>query len=104
MMLVLERLSPLERAAYLLHDIFEMGFPAIAETIGRSEESARQLAARAHKNLRSRRPRYKVAEEESAITKAFLAASHTGVSSGFPSFSPRMWCSIQTVAASGPEQ
>jgi RNA polymerase sigma-70 factor (ECF subfamily) len=79
MMLALERLSPLERAAFLLHDIFEMGFPAVAETIGRSEESARQLAARARKNLRSSRPRYKVdAEEEGAITKAFYTASRTG--------------------------
>jgi RNA polymerase sigma-70 factor (ECF subfamily) len=79
MMLALERLSPLERAAFLLHDIFEMGFPAVAETIGRSEESARQLAARARKNLRSSRPRYKVDEaEESAITKAFYTASRTG--------------------------
>jgi RNA polymerase sigma-70 factor, ECF subfamily len=79
MMLALERLSPLERAAFLLHDIFEMGFPAVAETIGRSEESARQLAARARKNLRSGRPRYKVDEaEENAITKAFYAASRTG--------------------------
>jgi RNA polymerase sigma-70 factor (ECF subfamily) len=79
MMLAQERLSPLERAAFLLHDIFEMGFPAIAETIGRSEESARQLAARARKNLRSSRPRYKVnEEEESAITQAFFTASRTG--------------------------
>lgn len=79
MMLALERLSPLERAAFLLHDIFEMGFPAVAETIGRSEESARQLAARARKNLRAQRPRYKVnEEEESAITQAFYTASRTG--------------------------
>jgi RNA polymerase sigma-70 factor, ECF subfamily len=79
MMLALERLSPLERAAFLLHDIFEMRFPAVAETIGRSEESARQLAARARKNLRAGRPRYKVdAEEETAITKAFFTASRTG--------------------------
>jgi RNA polymerase sigma-70 factor (ECF subfamily) len=79
MMLALERLSPLERAAFLLHDIFEMGFPAVAETIGRSEESARQLAARARKNLRSNRPRYKVDEaEENAITQAFFTASRTG--------------------------
>jgi RNA polymerase sigma-70 factor, ECF subfamily len=79
MMLALERLSPLERAAFLLHDIFEMGFPAVAETIGRSEESARQLAARARKNLRSSRPRYKVNEaEESAIVQAFYTASRTG--------------------------
>ena len=79
MMLALERLSPLERAAFLLHDIFEMGFPAVAETIGRSEESARQLAARARKNLRSQRPRFKVDEaEESAIVQAFYAASRTG--------------------------
>jgi RNA polymerase sigma-70 factor (ECF subfamily) len=79
MLLALERLSPLERAAFLLHDIFEMGFPAVAETIGRSEDSARQLAARARKNLRSSRPRYKVDEkEESAITEAFYTASRTG--------------------------
>ncbi|WP_119391442.1 sigma-70 family RNA polymerase sigma factor [Taklimakanibacter lacteus] len=79
MMLALERLSPVERAAFLLHDIFEMGFPAVAEAIGRSEESARQLAARARRNLRSSRPRYKVgAEEEGAITKAFYTASRTG--------------------------
>ncbi|MGE0238615.1 MAG: sigma-70 family RNA polymerase sigma factor [Parvibaculaceae bacterium] len=79
MMLALERLSPLERAAFLLHDIFEMGFPAVAETIGRSEESARQLAARARKNLRSGRPRYKVNEaEETAVTRAFFTASRTG--------------------------
>lgn len=79
MMLALERLSPLERAAFLLHDIFELGFPAVAETIGRSEESARQLAARARKNLRSDRPRYKVDEaEEGAITQAFFTASRTG--------------------------
>lgn len=79
MMLALERLSPLERAAFLLHDIFEMGFPAVAETIGRSEDSARQLAARARTNLRAGRPRYKVdEEEEGAITKAFFTASQTG--------------------------
>src|SRR4029079_41162 len=79
MMLALKRLSPLERAAFLLHDIFEMGFPAVAETIGRSEESARQLASRARKNLRSNRPRYKVDEaEENAITQAFFTASRTG--------------------------
>ena len=83
MMLALERLSPLERAAFLLHDIFEMGFPAVAETIGRSEESARQLAARARKNLRSSRPRYKVNEaEEGAIAEAFFTASRTGDLSG----------------------
>ncbi|QIG50753.1 sigma-70 family RNA polymerase sigma factor [Nordella sp. HKS 07] len=79
MMLALERLSPLERAAFLLHDIFEMGFPAVAETIGRSEESARQLASRARRNLRSGRPRYKVeAAEEGAITRAFHEAASRG--------------------------
>jgi RNA polymerase sigma-70 factor (ECF subfamily) len=79
MMLALERLSPLERAAFLLHDIFEMGFPAVAETIGRSEDSARQLASRARKNLRSGRPRYKVdPQEEGAITRAFYDAAYKG--------------------------
>jgi RNA polymerase sigma factor (sigma-70 family) len=100
MMLALERLSPLERAAFLLHDIFEMGFPAVAATIGRSEESARQLAARARKNLRSSRPRYKVDEaEESAITRAFFTASRTAISTHCPSFSPTMSYSERTGAA-----
>jgi len=48
LMLALERLSPLERAAFLLHDVFGLGFEEVAETIQRDPATCRQLAARAH--------------------------------------------------------
>lgn len=57
---VLERLSPLERAAFLLHDVFDFDFAAVAQTLDRSETSCRQLATRARRQLRDERPRYRV--------------------------------------------
>ncbi|MBR3192999.1 sigma-70 family RNA polymerase sigma factor, partial [Bosea sp. (in: a-proteobacteria)] len=52
LMLALERLSPLERAAFLLHDVFELDFAEIARTIDRSESACRQLARRAREHVR----------------------------------------------------
>ncbi len=57
-MLALERLSPLERAAFLLHDIFDTDFAEVARALGRSEAACRQLAARARSRVREARPRY----------------------------------------------
>ena len=56
LMLVLERLSPLERAAFLLHDIFDLGFADISAVLGKSEVACRQLASRARKTVRTDRP------------------------------------------------
>jgi RNA polymerase sigma-70 factor, ECF subfamily len=56
LMLTLERLSPLERAAFLLHDVFEVGFAEIAATLGRSETACRQLAARGRSHVQAARP------------------------------------------------
>ena len=56
MMLVLERLSPPERAAFLLHDVFDVSFAEIAPVLGRSETACRQLASRARKTVREGRP------------------------------------------------
>ncbi len=79
LMMALERLSPLERAAFLLHDIFDMGFPEIAALLEKSEAACRQLASRAREHVQSSRPRYPVSEEEgSKIVNAFFQASRSG--------------------------
>ncbi|HET9068087.1 MAG TPA: RNA polymerase sigma factor SigJ, partial [Amaricoccus sp.] len=79
LMLALERLSPLERAAFLLHDVFGVGFEEVATTIGRSPAACRQLAARARSNVRAARPRFRVEREQGlAIAQAFLDASRQG--------------------------
>jgi RNA polymerase sigma-70 factor (ECF subfamily) len=79
LMLALERLSPLERAAFLLHDIFDMSYADVAATLGNGEDAARQLASRARKHLREARPRYVVtAEKSQPVVDAFLAASRSG--------------------------
>lgn len=79
LMLALERLSPLERAAFLLHDVFDLPFAEVAEALGRSEAACRQLAARARQQVRAARPRYAPSMAEGArLAQAFLAASRGG--------------------------
>jgi RNA polymerase sigma-70 factor (ECF subfamily) len=63
LMMALERLSPLERAAFLLHDVFDVSFEEVAETIGREPAACRQLAARARVHLKAERPRFPVPKE-----------------------------------------
>jgi RNA polymerase sigma-70 factor (ECF subfamily) len=78
-MLTLERLSPLERAAFLLHDVFDMGFGEIAAALGRSETACRQLAARARTNVHASRSALKVSPEESTrLAGAFANAIRDG--------------------------
>ncbi|HET6524995.1 sigma-70 family RNA polymerase sigma factor [Sphingopyxis sp.] len=79
LMLALERLSPLERAAFLLHDVFGVGFDEVAKTIDRDPAATRQLAARARTHVRDARPRYKLEKERGIeIANAFFAASRSG--------------------------
>lgn len=79
LMLALERLSPLERAAFLLHDVFGAGFEEIAETIGREPAACRQLASRARAHVRAARPRFPIPREQGLqIAAAFFAASRKG--------------------------
>ncbi len=79
LMLALERLSPLERAAFLLHDVFGVPLDEVAETVEREPAAVRQLAARARKHVQEARPRYTVAQDEgSRIAKAFFTASRSG--------------------------
>jgi RNA polymerase sigma-70 factor (ECF subfamily) len=78
-MLALERLSPLERAAFLLHDVFGVGFEEVAETIGREPATCRQLASRARTHVRAARPRFPMPKERGLeITAAFYSASRSG--------------------------
>lgn len=79
LMLAMERLSPLERAAFLLHDVFDMSLPEVAATLGRQPAAVRQLASRARKHVRATRPRFAVeATEADRIARAFFVAARDG--------------------------
>jgi len=79
LLLALERLSPLERAAFLLHDVFDMDYAQVAETIERSETACRQLAARAREHVRVDHPRYAPSDDAArAVADAFVQAAATG--------------------------
>src|SRR5262249_11568311 len=84
LLMTLERLSPLERAAFLLHDVFEMEFGDIAKVLERSESACRQLAARGRAHVREARPRFRVPESEAArLSDAFHRAIVTGDAAEF---------------------
>jgi RNA polymerase sigma-70 factor (ECF subfamily) len=79
LMLALERLSPLERAAFLLHDVFGLDFEEVATTIQREPAACRQLASRARNHVREARPRFLVDKERGTkLAEAFYAASRGG--------------------------
>ena len=87
LLLTLDRLSPLERAAFLLHDVFDFSFSEVATALERSEAACRQLAARARANVRAARPRGVTAPPASSggidakharLLSAFTAATQSG--------------------------
>lgn len=79
LMIALERLSPLERAAFLLHDIFGMSFDEVAGSIDREPAACRKLASRARSHIQAARPRFPVTREHGLkIAAAFFAASRDG--------------------------
>lgn len=79
LLLALERLSPLERAAFLLHDVFGMEFEEVASAIDRDAAACRQLAARARQHVHEGRPRFDVDQRRGMeIAEAFFAAAQTG--------------------------
>jgi len=63
-LLLLERLSPLERAVFVLREVFGFGFPEVASAVGRSEAACRQLAARARRHMDAGRPRFEADRRE----------------------------------------
>jgi RNA polymerase sigma-70 factor (ECF subfamily) len=72
---VLERLGPEERAAFLLHEVFDYDYPEVAQTLGKAEPACRQLIHRARARLRESRTRFKVSTEsrERLLEKFFVA-------------------------------
>ncbi len=63
-LVLLERLSPLERAVFVLREVFGFGFPEIASAVGRSEAACRQLATRARRHMDAGRPRFEADRRE----------------------------------------
>ena len=79
LLVVLESLSPAERAAFVLHDVFGFGYDELAETLERGEPACRQLVSRARRQLQERRPRYEPDRaERERVAYAFFAAAQTG--------------------------
>ena len=81
LLVVLQRLSPAERVVFVLHDIFGMPFPAVAQTVGRTAPACRQLAKRARQKVAEGQPgaRFDVASaEHRAVTEKFIAACANG--------------------------
>ena len=78
MLLVLETLSPLERAAFVLREVFGFEYQEIAEAVDRTPAAVRQLVARARNHVQARRPRFERPAEIEEITARFLAAASSG--------------------------
>jgi RNA polymerase sigma-70 factor, ECF subfamily len=78
-LLVLERLGPVERAVFLLRDVFDFGFAEIAEIVGRSEANCRQLAVRARRHVEEHRPRFEPSpQRRDELADRFFAAVGEG--------------------------
>jgi RNA polymerase sigma-70 factor (ECF subfamily) len=72
---VLERLAPEERAAFLLHEVFDSEYPEIAQILGKSEAACRQIVSRARKRVRDDRPRVHVSEvARKTVLERFVTA------------------------------
>ncbi|SEH02832.1 RNA polymerase sigma-70 factor, ECF subfamily [Nonomuraea solani] len=79
LLVVLETLSPLERAVFVLREAFDLPFAEIGEIIGRAEPATRQLARRARDHVRDKRPRFEVdRDERRRVTERFMNASAGG--------------------------
>jgi RNA polymerase sigma factor (sigma-70 family) len=79
MLVVLESLSPEQRAVLLLHDVFDYGYREIAGIVGKSEDNVRQLATRARRHVEQRRPRFQsTREQREELSRRFMAAAEQG--------------------------
>ena len=76
---VLEQLSPAERTAFVLHDVFDVPFGDVAEVVGRTPEAVRQLASRARRHVKRERPRFAASRDEhDRAVRAFAQAVAEG--------------------------
>jgi RNA polymerase sigma-70 factor (TIGR02957 family) len=79
MLVLLESLSPEQRAVLLLHDVFDYPYPEIAGIVGKSEDNVRQLASRARRHVGERRPRFQTTREQrDELTHRFFEAAEQG--------------------------
>ncbi|MGV9376898.1 RNA polymerase sigma-70 factor [Nonomuraea sp. NPDC003707] len=78
-LVLLERLSPLERAVFVLREVFDFGFPEVASAVGRSEAACRQLAVRARRHMAAGRPRFEAdRKERDELASRFFDALREG--------------------------
>ena len=78
-LVLLENLSPEQRAVLLLHDVFDYGYGEVAEIVGKSEANARQLAARARRHVEDQKPRFEASREQrEELAHRFFAAAQEG--------------------------
>src|SRR3954470_22950731 len=79
MLVLLESLSPEQRAVLLLHDVFDYGYSQIAAIVGKNEDNVRQLASRARRHVEQRRPRFQTTREQrDELADRFFAAVQHG--------------------------
>src|SRR5262249_14467969 len=79
MLVLLESLSPEQRAVLLLHDVFEYDYAQIATIVGKSEDNVRQLATRARRHVKQRRPRFRTTRaQRDELARRFFAATQQG--------------------------
>jgi RNA polymerase sigma-70 factor (TIGR02957 family) len=79
MLVLLESLSPEQRAVLLLHDVFGYGYPEIAAIVDKSEDNVRQLATRARRHVEQRRPRFQTTRDQrDELARRFFAAAEHG--------------------------
>jgi RNA polymerase sigma factor (sigma-70 family) len=79
MLVLLESLSPEQRAVLLLHDVFDYGYPEIAAIVGKNEDNVRQIATRARRHVKQRRPRFQTTREQrDELARRFFAAAEQG--------------------------
>jgi RNA polymerase sigma-70 factor (TIGR02957 family) len=79
MLVLLESLSPEQRAVLLLHDVFDYGYREIAAIVGKSQDNVRQLATRARRHVEQRRPRFQTTREQrDELARRFFAAAEQG--------------------------
>src|SRR5687767_8826711 len=78
-LVLLESLSPEQRAVLLLHDVFDYGYPEITAIVGKSEDNVRQLATRARRHVKQRRTRFQTTREQrDELARQFFAAAEDG--------------------------
>ena len=102
-LVLLESLSPEQRAAFLLREVFDEPYDRIAEVVGTSEQNARQLVARARRHVEQRRPRFEASSaQREELASRFFAAPRRATSKDWRSCSPMMSCFRATEAARSP--